>query len=268
MVFVALLVLIGLIGSAHAAPAVPLAPSGDARVAGALLSPTRTDDGVLWHAQWVLTPESANEIAAGASLVVRFAVPLAEGASVEPSAGVRPVVEDGHVTGVVVDRAAGAGRTMSAAVHHRTSLDGVRRYAAPVAAGSALQIVDGDLGEGVRFEVETGRYLEKGVGHVAPPGTSHAAREEARRLTGYTARVTGAALYVRGDDVRAQGGLTAAAITPRERNHRGAVAMAVAFAAIVIALGAAVRRLRHAASVERADALLASELDALEGGHR
>jgi hypothetical protein len=265
VVFVVLLVLVGLLGTAHAAP---LAPSGDAHVAGALFTPSRTDDGVVWHARWVLTPESANEIAAGGSLVLRFAVPLADGESVEPSPGVAALVEGGHVTGVIVDRAASAGRTMSAVVRHRTSLSGARRYGAPVAAGSALQIVDGDLGEGTRFEVETGRYLEKGVGHVAPPGTSHAAREEARRLTGYTARVTGAAVYVRGEDVRAQGGLTAAVITPRARNHGGAIAMAVVFAAIVVALGAAVRKLRHAASVERADALLASELDALDGGPR
>ena len=44
--------------------------------------------------------------------------------------------------------------------------------------------------------------------------------------------------------------------------------MAVVFGAIVLALLAAVRRLRHAAGVERADALLASELDALDGGPR
>jgi len=268
LLFVVILVLGALAGTAHAAPAQSSTPPGEARVAGALFTPARTDDGIAWHAQWILTPESANEIAQGGALVIRFAVPLAEGEAVEAKPGVAPLVEGGHVTGVVVDRASGTGRTMSALVRHRTSLDGLQRYGAPVAVGSALQIVDGDLGAGTRFEVETGRYLEKGVGHVAPPGTSHAAREEARRLTGYTARVTGAALYVRGDDVRAQGGLAAAVITPRARGHRGTIAMGVVFAAIVLALVAAVRRLRHAAGVERADALLASELDALDGGPR
>ena len=35
------------------------------------------------------------------------------------------------------------------------------------------------------------------------------------------------------------------------------------FAAVVLALGVAMRRLRHAAGVERADAILAAEVDAL-----
>lgn len=268
LLFVVLLVLVALAGTAHATPVQSRTSPGDARIAGALFTPSRTDDGIAWHAQWVLTPESANELAQGAVLVIRFAVPLVEGETVEASPGVVPFVEGGRVAGVVVDRASGAGRTVSAVVRHRTSLDGHQRYGVPVAMGSALQIVDGDLGAGTRFEVETGRHLEKGVGHVAPPGTSHAAREEARRLTGYTARVTGAALYVRGDDVRAQSGLTAVVVTPRARGHRGTIAMAVVFAAVVLALVAAVRRLRHAAGIERADALLASELDGLDGGPR
>ncbi len=267
LVFLVTLLLVALVGTAHGAPAQAGMPAGEARVAGALFTPTRTDDGVRWQAQWVLTPESANDIASGAALTLRFAVPLVDGEVEEATPGIVPLLENGRFTGVVVDRAAGPGRTMSAVVHHRTSLDGSQPYGAPVAAGSALQIIDGDLGAGTRFEIETGRILEKGVGHVAPPGTSHAAREEARRLTGYTARVTGAAVYVRGDDVRSQGRLVAA-VTPRARGHRGTVAIAVVFGAIVLALFAAVRKLRHAAGVERADALLASELDALDGGPR
>ena len=263
-------VLLGFASSALAVPAQPQPqkPARVAHVAGALFTPSRTDEGIAWHARWVLTPESATEIAEGASLELRFAVPLADGEVVETTPGVAAIVESGHVTGIVIDRAAGPGRTMSAVVRHRTSLDGRQRYGAPVAGGSALQIIDGDLGAGTRFEVETGRILEQGVGHVAPPGTSHAAREEARRLTGYTARVTEAAVYVRGEDVRAQGGLAATVVTARARGHLGAVAIAVVFGAIVLALVAAVRKLRHAAGIERADALLASELDALDGGPR
>lgn len=257
----ALIVLLGLVATAGTARA------SDARVAGALFTPSRTDDGITWRARWVLTPESANEIAEGAALTLRFAVPLADGETVESAPGVAPLVENGHVTGIIVDRGAGSGRTMNAVVRHRTSLDGGQHYGPPVAAGSALQIVDGDLGAGTRFEVDTGRILEKGVGHMAPPGTSHAAREEARRLTGYDARVTGAAVYVRGDDVRAQGGLMATVITPRARGHRGAIAIGAVFGALVLALVLAVRKLRHTAGVERADAILASELDALDRGH-
>ncbi len=270
IVLIVLCMTVELSSTAHGAPATTVSrkPAGVAHVAGALFSPSRTDDGITWHARWVLTPESATEIAEGASLELRFAVPLAESEVVETTPGVAALIENGHVTGIVVDRSAGPGRTMSAVVRHCTSLDGSQRYGAPVAAGSALQIIDGDLGSGTRFEVETGRILEQGVGHVAPPGTSHAAREEARRLTGYTARVTGAAVYVRGDDVRVQGGLAATVVTARARGHRGTLAIGVVFGAIVLALLGAVRKLRNAAAVERADALLASELDALDGGPR
>ena len=137
------------------------------------------------------------------------------------------------------------------------------RLGAPVAAGHAVQIIDGDLKTGVRLEVSTGRALERHVGYVVSPGVSHPAREEARRLTGYDARVSGAAIYVRGDDVKTAGGLTATLETPGERSRRGAVGIAIVFALVVALLLAAVRKLRHAASVERADAILAAELDSL-----
>jgi hypothetical protein len=271
IVFVVILVLVALAGAAHAAPLQPAAtvvPPVDARLASALFTPTRTNDGLDWSAHWVLTPDAAAEIDGGARRIVRFALPLADGAALEPTFGVVPLLEGGHVTGVVVDRAGLDGRTVRAVFHQRAPQDGTIRLDAPVAAGSTLQIIDGDLGAGTRLEVETGRGLERAVGHVAPPGTSHAARDEARRLTGYDARVTGAPIYVRGDDVKASNGLRASVITARARGHRGWVAMGVLFVGLVGALLLAMRRLRHAASVERADALLAADLDALEAGAR
>lgn len=272
-ILAALLVVVGLValgGSAHAAPSPSPSPS-EARVAGGLFTPSRADDGIVWRALWVVTPESASEISAGSPQIIRFASPLTSGESLEPGSKVTPVIEEGAVVGVMVAPDALDGRSVTAVVKQRVSLDGTVRYGAPVAVGTALQIIDGDLGAGTRFEVETNRFLERGVGHVGPPGTSHAAREEARRLTGYTARVTGAAVYVRGDDVTAAGGVRATVVTARSRGHLGSIAVAVLFAVAVVGLVAAVRRLRHAASVERADALLASELDALDprrGGAR
>lgn len=268
--FVVVFVLVALAASAHAhaAPAVPAVPQ-EAHVAGGLFTPTRTDGGISWRAHWVLTPESATDLDRGSRLV-RFAMPLGPDETVEAGFGVTPFVEGGAVTGVVVDRTAADGRTVRGVVHQRLAGDGrkVARLGSPVAAGSSLQIVDTDLGAGVRFEVETANVLERHVGFVAPPGIGHAAREEARRLTGYEARVNGAALYVRGDDVHGANGLRASVVTPAARAHGGTIAIAVAFVAIVAALFAAVRKLRHAASVERADALLAAEVDALDGGAR
>jgi hypothetical protein len=268
--FVALLVLFAMAASAHAAPArsgAGAAAPPELHVSAGLFTPTRTDDGLTWNAHWVLTPESAPELEAeGAARLIRFATPLGPGESVEAGFGVSPFVEYGVVTGVVVERTAADGRTVRGIVHQRLTGEGreIAHLGAPVAAGSALQIVDADLGAGTRLEIETGRVLERHVGFIAPPGIGHAAREEARRLTGYEARVNGAALYVRGDDVRATNGLHAGVVTPAARAHSGTIALAIVFAAIVAALFAAVRRLRGAASVERADALLAAEVDALD----
>ena len=265
VVFVVVLVLIALAGSAHAAPeALP----ADAQVAGALFTPTRSDDGIDWSAHWVLTPDVAADVEGGAKRVVRFAVPLRDGETLESTWGVTPLLDGGRVTGVIVDRAGLDGRTVRAVVHQRARHDGTVPLGAPVAAGHAFQIIDGDLGGGTRLEVQTGPFLERGVGHVAPPGTSHAAREEARRLTGYDARVTGAPLYVRGDDVRAANGFAATVVTAKARGRGGFFAIAGIFAAFVGALLFAMRRLRHAATVERADALLAADLDALDTARR
>lgn len=261
--FVVLFVLVALAASAHAAPATP----PGLHVAGGLFTPTRTDGGIAWQAHWVLTPESAEEVRAGGPHVLRFATPLAEGESVEAGLGLEPFVERGVVSGVVVSRVAVDGRVVRGATRQR--LTGERQASAhlgaPVAAGSTLQIVDADLGGGTRLEVVTGPALERHVGFVAPPGIGHAAREEARRLTGYEARVNGAAVYVRGDDVRAARGIQARVVTPAARAHGGTVALAALFAVIIAALLVAVRRLRHAASVEHADAVLAAEVEALDG---
>lgn len=253
--------------AARAAPAAASAASApsELRVASALFAPTRTEDGLDWHAHFILTHESAAEVEGGATGALRFALPLREGENVEPTFGVFPFVEGATVVGVLVDRTALDGRTVSAVVHQRRDLPKVAgmHLAAPVVAGSVLQIIDADLGQGTRLEVETGRILERAVGHVAPPGTSHAQRVEARRLTGYSSRVTGAAVYVRGDDVRAAGGLHATVVTAQGRAKHGTIALGIVFAAAVAALGIAFARLRNAASIERADALLAAELDAL-----
>lgn len=291
--FVVLFLLVAIAASAHAAPpdppvaiaaSAPAAPphppaaiaaiapaaSPELHVSGALFTPTRTDEGIAWRAHWVLTPESSVELETGPPRVLRFATALAEGQTVEAGFGVAPFVEAGAVTGVVVERGAAEGRVVRATVRQRLGGDGRTsvHLGAPVAGGNALQIIDADLGAGTRLEIETGRALERHVGFVAPPGIGHAAREEARRLTGYEARVNGAALYVRGDDVRSGHGIRARVLTPAARARGGTIALGAVFAVIVAALLAAVRRLRHAASVERADALLAAEVDALDGGGR
>jgi hypothetical protein len=263
--FAVLVLLVSVAATAQAAPGGAPVDGRDARVAAALFTPTRTDDGLEWSVHWVLAPDAAEDIAQGATRLVRFAVPLTAAETIETTWGVAPLTEAGQVVGVLVDRTGTDGRLVSITLHQRVAHDGSLgvHVGAPVAAGSALQIIDGDLGAGARLAIDAGRVLERRVGYVAPPGVSHAAREEARRLTGYGGGVSGSAIYVRGDDVKTMSGLIATVETPHARKQRGAIGIALAFAALVIALFVAVRRLRHAASVERADAILAAEVDAL-----
>ena len=261
-----ILVLVTVLTLARAAPAHAQSPSvPEVRVASGLFTPTLDGDGLTWRVGWVLTPESVAELGEGGTRMLRFAVPLADNVTLEASKLVA-VVEHGHVVGVLVDGEDVEGRTVRAVFHQREALhaDSHVRLGAPVAAGSALQIIDGDFGSDTRLEIEVGRNLERRVGHVAPPNVGHGARAEARRLTGYDSRVTGAALYVRGDDVKATNGVSATIVTPHGRARHVTLAIALAFAALVGALIVAVRKLRDSASVERADALLAAEVDALD----
>ena len=262
--FVVLIAMVALAASAHADP--PPQPAQAATVAAALYTPTRVDDGIEWHVRWVLTPEAANDLSQGAARTVRFAVPLGPDEQLEKIWGVTPMLENGAVVGVVLDRAGLTdGRVIAATLQQRLAREHVHavHLAAPVAVGSALQIVDADLGGGTRFDLDPSRVLEKRVGFMAPPGASPAARAEARRLTGYAEHLSGAAIYVRGDDVKALGGLVATLESPRARARGGEIGIAVAFGIVLVGLGLAVRKLRHAASVERADAILAAEVDAL-----
>jgi hypothetical protein len=174
-------------------------------------------------------------------------------------------MEAGRVTGLIVDSDGLVGRTVSATVREPAPRSGLGApLDAPVARGTALQILDVDLGSGARLEIEPGLILERRVGYLAPPGASRAAREEAQRLTGYEAHVNGAVVYVRGDDVVAARGLRGAIVTARARSQGGAIGVAVAFGAIVVGLFTALRRLRNDAGAERADALLTADFAALE----
>ena len=264
--FAVLIALVALAASAHAEP--PTSPQ-PAAVTAALFTPTRVDDGIEWHIRWVLTPEAAADLGEGATRAARFAMPLGRDEQLEETWGVTPMMESGVVVGVVLDRTGLTdGRVIAATLHQRLPRDQVRdvRLAAPVVASSALQIVDADLGGGTRLELDPSRVLEKRVGFMAPPGVSPAAREEARRLTGYAEHLSGAAIYVRGDDVKALGGLVATLESPRARARGGEIGIAVAFGLLLVGLAVTVRRLRHAAGAERADAILAAEVDALGPG--
>ncbi len=269
VVFVAILTLLSLVASAHASPpgAVPsVGAARDVRVSGGVFKPTRVDDGIRWDARWILPPGTASEMADGEPRVIVFAMPLPEGETLEFAPGVVPVVKQGRLVAIRFERDGVDGRTVHGVLHQRVSHDGAPAVpiGAPIGAGNTVQIVDADLGGSVLLELETGSVLERRLGHVAPPGVGNAAFDEARRLTGFDSRVGSAPLYVRGDDVKTMNGLTGIIVTPRARGRNGAIAVAIGFAAVVAALLFAMKRLRHQAGIEHADAVLAAEVDSLD----
>lgn len=228
-----------------------IASARDLRVAGSLVT-AKQDDALVWNAQWALAPDELDvEPVAGD---IRFAAPLPEGETMLPSVGVMPIVEGGHIVGVHVDRSNREGRTVTASfVQPHPSPHGT--LGVPFADGSAIQIVDADLGAGARLEIDRDRLLERRV--------AQAARDEAVRLTGYRPQPSDTALYLRGDDVRAARGLRGSIVTIGERTARMSMIAAGVFAGIVLALVAGLRKVRKRAEEERADAVLAERIESL-----
>lgn len=228
-----------------------VASAHELRVAGALVT-AKQDDALVWSAQWVLAPDELDADAVAGD--IRFAAPLPEGETMLPSPFVTPITEDGHIVGVHVDRSRTEGRMVTAsfvqphfAAH---SLLGV-----PLADGSAIQIVDADLGAGARVEIDRDRLLERRV--------AQAARDEAVRLTGHRPQPSDTAFYLRGDDVRAARGLRGSIVTVGERAARMSMIAAGVFLALVAGLVFGWRKVKREAERERADAVLAERIESL-----
>jgi hypothetical protein len=224
----------------------------DVRVASSLSVAARTNDGLAWDTRIILTTDESFAFRGGH---VRLAVPLPEGETLEPAVGIEAERDaHGRIAGFVVRPEALDDRTLHMTLVQHVPARGSFTLGAPVAAGGAVQIVDGGS-----LAIAPGSVMEPHVGFVTARAIGHEARAEARRLTGYETRVSGHPIYVRGNDVREVGGLTASIAEPRSK--RGSLAIFAVFGVIVGALVLAAKRLRHAASVERADALLASEIE-------
>ena len=228
-------------------------------LAGAVLTPRSVEGGLRWDARFILDVEAAFDFQGG---VLPLAVPLPAGTELTATPGVAALESGGRIVGLCVARGALHDRTVSASFLRHLPATGPSpvELGAPIAAGSAVQIVETSIGEKWIEPIATSP-LEKHVGYVAPHAISGGAREEARRLTGVPAKVSRSPIYVRGDDVHNIGGLSARIVDPRSRARGSAVGAGIVFACIVGALVLAARKLRDTASVERADALLASQID-------
>ena len=228
-----------------------VASARDLRVAGALVT-AKQDEALVWNARWVLAPDELEPQRVVGD--IRFAAPLPEKETMHLEAGTTPMVDDGHIVGVHVDRPREMGRTVYATFvqkgHEPHDALGV-----PFAEGSAIQILDLDLGAGARLEIDRDRALERRV--------AQAARDEAVRLTGYTPQPSDTALYLRGDDVKAARGVRGSIVTVGERAARMSMIAAGVFVTLVVGLVMGWRKVKKKAETERADAVLAEQIESL-----
>lgn len=223
------------------------------RIVSALTSVSRQADGLVYTTRFIVALEDAARFEGGA---IRFAHPLPSGASVVETPSVRASVVEGDTLGIVVTPEALVGRAVTIRVHQPSPPGGRFFLAAPIADGHAVQIVDGALDrEQVRL---ADGIFERHVGFTGTRSVDEASRIEARRLTGYAVRLTGTPIYLRGDDLREAPQISATLVSDRARLRTTYVAVAGVFVALAISLVVAARRLSRAASLERADAILAS----------
>jgi hypothetical protein len=234
-------------------------------LAGAAFIPRREGEDLAWDARFIVDVDAAFDFQGGA---VPFAIPLPEGETLIPTPGIAPVFEGTRMIGLCVTPEAIHDRTIAASFLQplaRTATS--TKLGAPVAAGNVVQIVDTALGD-AQLDITGSELIEKHVGYSAARGVSHAAREEARRLTDVRARIDRSPLYVRGDDVLAASGVSARIAGPPARRSANMWGVLLVFGSVVGALVATARKLRRTADIEHADALLAEEIDATTKGTR
>mgnify|MGYP001555714483 CR=1 FL=1 len=225
----------------------------------------RTEEGIGWDARFILDVDASFDFKGG---LVTFAMPLPVGETMRLEPGVTAMTEHtpegDRITALCVEPMAVHFRTIHAFFTQTTELrsDRATRLGAPVVAGTAVQIIDGPVGNEIRLEAVRGAGLQPHVGFLAAHGINHDAREEARRLTGTPLTVGHTSIYVRGDDLKTSGALEGPLVGTRAKSKGSIAGAALAFLGVVAALVFGARRLKRAATVERADAMLASEIEA------
>jgi hypothetical protein len=229
-------------------------------LAGALFTihrPDRAKGTIQWESRFIVESDASFDFKGG---TIRFAVPLPEGESLSPTAGLTPFFEAGRMIGLCVSPETIRDRTIAADFSQPVEGTSAHPLGVPVVKGSTVQIVDTVSSIDARIEITTPGF-ERNVGFVAPPGVSHGAREEARRLTATRARLTANPIFVRGDDLERTGSLEGRIVDERQRARGSAFGVGLVFAGVVASLVLAARRLKKSAHIEHADAVLASAIE-------
>lgn len=227
------------------------ASARDLRVAGALVT-AKQDDALVWDTRWVLAPDELEQDRVVGD--IRFAAPLPHDETMHVDLGVSPIIDGGHIVGVHVDRSRDEGRTVKATFVQKAPAAHAA-LGVPFAEGGATQILDLDLGAGARIELDRDRALDRRV--------AQAARDEAVRLTGYAPQPSDTAIYLRGDDVKAARGLRGSIVTVGERAGRMSMIAGGVFLTLVVGLVLGWRKVKKQAATERADAVLAEQIEGL-----
>jgi hypothetical protein len=235
--------------------AASLAAAAPIPIAGARLLPSKTAEGIRWDARYIVDLDASNHFEGG---TIELAAPLPESERplIEPSPYITAVIDKNHrITGIQVAPEALRGRSIEASFI-------TTGFSAPIAQGSSVQIIEPP--ERMMIDVDPMHGFEKHVGYVAPRSISHSAREEARRLTDTSIKLTKNLTYVRGDDIRPETGFKAKLVDQKERTRSGSIGIGILFIGVVGSLIFAAKRLTHSASVERADRILKAEIDGLK----
>lgn len=231
-------------------------------IAGAHFEAKPVTDGVQWDAQWVLDIDAARDFCGG---TIALAVPLPKGERLLPTPHVEAFLDGGQITALRIDRGALVERSIVASFFQPGAFESPSVLGVPASASDALQVV-GTHGTSTRIELARSSAIDerfvKHLGSIAPRNVGSAAREEARRLVGVEDQRS-ALLYVRGQDLRALGGVRGRVVDSTAQSRTMTVAAFAAFSFVLGALVLAFRKLAGAAHVERADAVLAAEIDAV-----
>jgi hypothetical protein len=244
-----------------------------AAVAGATprLDPTAAPLAAARHQGTVAgaTVRFRSELVLGAERpkAISLAYPLPEGARVEPSPDVEPVLRDGRVVALrLLPDGAPGGRIFVTVVVPFEPKGGEVRLTPPLAAGPAVQIVDVTGPDDLRFEPLPRTEIVRHVGFFAPADLPPSARDLADRAMAHVRSRTGDdPMYVQASGpIAADEGIRGTLSTAADRLRTGALGAGAIFAALVLGLSLLWRRLARAAKIEQAERALAAEFAKLD----
>ncbi|APR85059.1 Hypothetical protein A7982_10408 [Minicystis rosea] len=214
---------------------------------------------IRWTSNYVLRREAPPSIT--------LAYPLPVGAVLEVSPDVSAEARAGRVTAIRLGSGSVEdGRVTVAVTAPLERLGRDVRLAPPLAAGDAVQIVEVEGSDELRFEPEPRTELARHVGFFAPVDLPWSARDACDRIVGYVrVRLNDDPMYLKASaPIVAAEGIRGRLVSHGDRIHAGALGAGGAFIALVVGLGLLLRRLARAAKIEEGERAMAEEFAKLD----